>query len=65
MPNETTDQFTCDHCHETFDKAWTDEEARAEADHLWRDEQAKGMGMATICEDCFVAFMAWRRQYSA
>ena len=51
-------KYTCDLCHETFIKGWSDEEAKAEADELWTAEEQSREGMAVICEDCFQRFMA-------
>ena len=45
-------KFTCEECHETYDKAWTDEEAAAEA------ELAFGITTgATVCDDCYNKIM--------
>ena len=45
-------KFTCEECHETYDKAWTDEEASAEA------ELAFGITTgATVCDDCYNKIM--------
>lgn len=56
-----TDTFTCAHCGGTFPKAWTDEEAQAEADNQWADELGAGMDMAVICDDCYQRFMGWAK----
>ncbi len=47
-----TKQFTCAICQGTFDKGWSDEEARQERLKLfgeWMDEDC-----VTVCNDCFV-----------
>lgn len=51
------DTFICALCHETFEKGWTDEEAKVEANELW-NAQEQASGMDTICENCFQRFMA-------
>ena len=48
-------EFTCDECGGTFPKAWSDEEALAEADGLFG---AAGP-LAVICDDCWREFMPW------
>ena len=45
-------KFTCEECHETYDKGWTDEEAAAEA------ELAFGITTgAIVCDDCYNKIM--------
>ena len=51
--------FTCAHCHRTFTHAWTEEEARAEAEQ-WGDELEK-QGEAVVCDDCYHQFMHWAK----
>lgn len=42
--------FTCQQCGDTFEKAWSDADAAAEALELWGpDPQA----MVLLCDDCF------------
>lgn len=43
--------FTCDQCHGTFEKGWTDEEAAAEAAANFGDRL--GDDPAVVCDDCF------------
>jgi hypothetical protein len=50
------DTFTCDGCGGTFPKAWTDEEAEAEAREVWG---AMPEDASVICDDCFHGFMPW------
>lgn len=49
----TGDTFTCAHCHGTFEKDWTDEEAATEALEVWgplgTDDQT------IVCDDCYQA----------
>jgi len=49
-------EYTCAACHETFDSAWTDEEARAE-------QVANGFDKVPCditCDDCYKKVMAYR-----
>lgn len=46
-----TEQFTCAMCGGTFDKAWTDEEATAEAAENFTPEELKDQ--AVVCDPCF------------
>jgi hypothetical protein len=48
----TDNQFTCAVCGETFDKAWSDEEAEAEAAELWTPDEL-AVGISVTCDDCF------------
>jgi hypothetical protein len=48
-------EFKCDQCGEVFNKAWTDEEAWAEAEPL-KDEIDK-YGLVTVCDDCYKIIM--------
>jgi hypothetical protein len=48
----TDNQFTCAVCDETFDKAWSDEEAEAEAAELWTPDEL-AVGISVTCDDCF------------
>jgi hypothetical protein len=49
---DNPETFTCAVCGETFEKAWSDEDADAEAAALWTPEELAG-GIAIICDDCF------------
>lgn len=44
-------EFTCDACGETFPKAWSDEEAHAEAEEVFPD--GVGDDPAMVCDDCY------------
>jgi hypothetical protein len=57
MATLRTDEFFCHGCKEVFTKAWTDEEARAEA---LRDfgPSALTEEVATLCEDCYRLMLA-------
>lgn len=50
-----SDDFTCAHCGETFPKAWSDEEALAEAEVHGFDPD----DCVVVCEDCHVKIMAF------
>ena len=54
MKKEIKKLYTCDACHETFEKGQTDEEANIEAKNLHRVENAsENQDMAIVCDDCF------------
>lgn len=48
---DTPETFTCDRCHQTFDKGWSDAEAEAEAVEQF-GEYAK-LPRAVVCDDCY------------
>lgn len=49
--------FTCQHCKETFNKLWTDEEAMKAFDCApWN---IPGDEIGIICDICFVQFKEW------
>lgn len=48
------DEFTCSRCGETFEKAWSDEEAATHAAATFPNMPIEDM--AVVCEDC-AAFM--------
>src|SRR5689334_18007949 len=53
----TAGLFTCGACGGTFTKAWSDEEARAEANAIgFRDQSA------VVCDPCYVEMMAWAKR---
>ena len=43
--------FICGLCHETYDKKWSDAEAKKEAEELWGDIPDEET--AVVCDDCF------------
>jgi hypothetical protein len=52
-----TEQFTCAVCQGTFDKGWSDEEARQERSEIfgeWKDEDC-----VVVCDDCYVKPMSY------
>ncbi len=50
-----SDHYRCGGCGGVFPYAWSDEEARTEADELFAAEIAAGMPMAVVCDACFKA----------
>lgn len=55
------DPFTCDNCGETYTKAWSDEEAMAEAESLYPAEDLEE-GIGVVCDACFQVIMAWAQE---
>jgi hypothetical protein len=49
-------EFTCEACGETFPKAWTDEDAHAEASAVFRPEEREDE--AVVCDGCWRAMRA-------
>lgn len=45
--------FTCDACGGTFPKAWSDDEAAAEASERYTEQELQSAGV--ICDDCWRA----------
>ena len=54
-----SDKFTCNACHETFDKEWTDEEAAEEAKERWGITDIHSSGVAVMCDQCYDSMNAW------
>jgi nitrate/TMAO reductase-like tetraheme cytochrome c subunit len=52
------DEYTCENCHGTFEKAWSDEEALAEAEAHGFEEP-----YGVLCDDCHQRFMVWARKH--
>jgi hypothetical protein len=52
-----SESFTCAECGGTFEKAWSDEEARAEADENFGDELVDPV---VVCDDCYQEMVAWK-----
>lgn len=50
-----SESFTCARCGHTFTKAWTDEEANAEAAARFR----KIDDPVHVCDPCYEAFLRW------
>jgi len=46
-------EFQCGQCLRLFENAWTEEEARAEADLLLGEDILARDGDLRVCEDCF------------
>lgn len=53
-----SEEFRCAKCGETFSKAWSEEEARAEEAALFG---ANDPDAAVLCDDCYRAFLRWFR----
>jgi hypothetical protein len=47
--------YTCDLCGQTYEKAWTDEEALAEAEDNFSPAELEDT--AVVCDDCYRKFM--------
>lgn len=49
--------YTCDMCGQVYEKAWTDDEAMAEAEENFGPEitQADPSQIAIVCDDCYQA----------
>ena len=47
----TQNEFTCDACGESFEKAWSDEKAIAESKKAFPDDDYTDM--AVVCDDCW------------
>jgi hypothetical protein len=47
--------YTCDDCGGTFEKGWTEEEARAEQQQNFGD--MPDSAMAQVCDDCYRKIM--------
>ena len=53
---KTTEEFTCEHCGETFENDWSDKEALKEAEQWGKNPPG---GLSIICDDCYNKFMGW------
>jgi hypothetical protein len=51
------ESFTCSHCRKTFEKLWTDEEARQE--YAQNFPAMSKEPKAQVCDDCYREIMAW------
>lgn len=56
--SEDAETFTCEHCKATFPKAWSDDEAEAEARQNWGGDLPLEE-KAVVCEDCYRKFIGW------
>ena len=54
-----TEQFTCAVCHGTFDKGWSDEEARQERSEVFGNA-FKDEDCVIVCDDCYVKPMSYK-----
>jgi ribosomal protein L37AE/L43A len=51
--------YKCAHCGGTFEKGWSDEEAKAEFTQMFPSYIAEGADVANVkivCDDCYQAF---------
>lgn len=56
-PNGADRTYTCGNCGKTFEKGWSDEEARAEYQQNFPETQ--GHPEALVCDDCYRAIREW------
>lgn len=49
---------TCEHCHQTFDSDWGDEESLEEARLVFKDG-INPEERAVICDECYELFLEW------
>ncbi len=52
------DTYTCDHCHQTFEKEWSDEDASAESLEQFGVDITTDPSMAIVCDDCYRMMIA-------
>ena len=54
---KTPGTFTCCICHGTFDKRWSDDEAKAEYEQLYGSKNGTGWerSESVACDDCWKA----------
>lgn len=56
----SAEEYVCAACHETFEKAWTDEEALAEYLAAFTEEERKDV-REVVCDECYAKVMAWKQ----
>lgn len=49
-----TNKYTCEACGGTFEAAWTEAEAKAEADAVYQPGELDREGAAMVCHDCWL-----------
>ncbi len=52
-------EFTCAHCHKTYPKAWSDEEALKEYGENFNNAETE---LAVVCDDCYKRIMEFRER---
>lgn len=52
-----SNSYQCGKCGGTFEKDWTDEEARQETKRLWGDLPEEDL--VVVCDDCFIELVPW------
>lgn len=50
-----TDEFTCGHCGETFEKAWSDKEVDTELAETFPNVNKANCSL--VCDDCYKTLM--------
>ena len=58
METEKAD-FTCDLCHETYEKEWSDEEATEEYARDFPLSSHMEEPTSTVCDDCHHTLTSW------
>ncbi|HWK90246.1 MAG TPA: hypothetical protein VNP72_09630 [Longimicrobium sp.] len=48
-------EFTCAHCHQTFDCGWSEDEAVVEAMEVWGMTREQVLASPQVCDDCYQA----------
>lgn len=55
-----TETYDCGVCGGTFEKGWSDDEAKAEYALNFPQEKAADLNRGPfVCDDCYQQFMAW------
>lgn len=49
--------YTCQHCHQTYQKSWTDQDVIKEYQHRFPEHMHTGK--CVVCDDCYKEIMAW------
>ena len=50
------DEYTCERCHKTYQKGWSDEEAMEESEDIFGEIPKEDR--AVICDDCWNYIMS-------
>lgn len=54
MEQVKENEYECGHCHEVYEKGWSDEEAEKEAqDTFGKPSEEWVGGKVTVCDDCY------------
>ncbi len=57
----TAEEYECALCHGTFEKDWTDEEALAEYEATFTEEERQDV-REVVCDDCYKKIMKWANE---